>query len=298
MKQSVHGLLVIDKPGGMTSRAAVNRVQGWFPRGTRIGHAGTLDPLATGVLVVCLGQATRLTEYVQRMEKTYRACFLLGARSDTDDVEGKVMPVAVATPPAPAEAIHKLQAFVGEIAQVPPAYSAAKVTGRRAYDLARQGKAIDLQPRTVHIHAINLLAYDYPQLEIDVRCGKGTYVRSLARDLGERLGCGALIESLRRTRIGPFSVENAISVDLPGETARSQLLPISLAVADLPHVVLELPQIERLGHGQHVPLQKLAFESQEVAVFDPSNVLIGVATFDPIQQSLHADKILNLDQPR
>ena len=297
MKQSVHGLLVIDKPGGMTSRAAVNRLQGWFPRGTRIGHAGTLDPLATGVLVVCLGQATRLTEYVQRMEKTYRAGLLLGARSDTDDVEGQVIPLSVGSPPAPDDVVHKLQTFVGEIAQVPPAYSAAKITGRRAYDLARQGKAIDLQPRTVHIHAINLLAYDYPQLEIDVRCGKGTYVRSLARDLGERLGCGALIESLRRTRIGPFSVENAISVDLPGETARSQLLPISLAVADLPHVVLELPQIERLGRGQHVPLQKLAFESQEVAVFDPSNVLIGVATFDPIQQSLHAEKILNLVPP-
>ena len=297
MKQSVHGLLVIDKPGGMTSRAAVNRVQGWFPRGTRIGHAGTLDPLATGVLVVCLGQATRLTEYVQRMEKTYRAGLLLGARSDTDDVEGQVIPLSVGSPPAPDDVVHKLQTFVGEIAQVPPAYSAAKITGRRAYDLARQGKAIDLQPRTVHIHAINLLAYDYPHLEIDVRCGKGTYIRSLARDLGERLGCGALIESLRRTRIGPFFVENAISVDLPGETARSQLLPISLAVADLPHVVLELPQIERLGHGQHVPLQKLAFESQEVAVFDPSNVLIGVATFDPIQQSLHAEKILNLVPP-
>jgi tRNA pseudouridine55 synthase len=297
MKQTVHGLLMIDKPGGMTSRAAVNRVQGWFPRGTRIGHAGTLDPLATGVLVLCLGQATRLTEYIQRMEKIYRAGLLLGARSDTDDVEGQVTPVTVATTPAPDKVIHELQGFVGEIAQVPPAYSAAKVTGRRAYDLARQGQEIDLRPRTVHIYAINLLAYDYPHLEIEVRCGKGTYIRSLARDLGQRLGCGALIESLRRTRIGPFAVEDAISLDTAGETARSQLQPISLALADLPHLVLELPQIERLGQGQRIHFERLEFESAEVAVFDPSKVLIGVARFDPIQQTLHADKILHLDQP-
>jgi tRNA pseudouridine55 synthase len=293
MGLSVHGLLVIDKPGGMTSRDAVNRIQGWFPRGTRIGHAGTLDPLATGVLIVCIGQATRLTEYVQRMEKTYRARLLLGARSDTDDAEGQVTPLPGAKPPAPDEVVHQLQCFVGEIAQIPPAFSAAKVTGRRAYDLARQGQDVDLQPRTVHIHGIGLLAYDYPHLEIEVRCGKGTYIRSLARDLGERLGCGALIESLRRTRIEPFQVEDAIGLDLPGETARGHLLPTAQALHDLPRLVLETAEIERLRKGQRIHWHDSGL-GQELAIFDRNGVLIAVADFDPVQQTLHANKVLNL----
>src|ERR1043166_4448316 len=181
-----HGLLVVDKPGGITSRDAVDRAQRWFPKGTRIGHTGTLDPLATGVLVLCIGSATRLTEYVQRMAKTYRAGIVLGARSDTDDADGAITPVSDIRTPAAGEVQAALAAFVGNIAQVPPAFSAAKLGGRRAYDLARRGQDVSLAPRTVTIHGIDLLSYGFPQLEIEVRCGKGTYVRSLARDLGER----------------------------------------------------------------------------------------------------------------
>src|SRR5260370_23693033 len=189
------------------------------------------------------------------MQKPYRAGLLLGARSKTDDADGQVTPVAGALPLAREVVIRQLQAFVGAIAQVPPAYSAAKVSGRRAYDLARRGRNVDLQPRTVHIHAIDLWHYAYPHLEIEVRCGKGTYIRSLARDLGERLGCGALIESLRRTRIGHFHVEEAMSLDGGGEMARKSLLSLAQAVADLPHLLLELPQIERLRPGQRLPFQ-------------------------------------------
>jgi tRNA pseudouridine55 synthase len=296
MKQTLHGLLVIDKPGGLTSRAAVTRVQGWFPRGTRIGHAGTLDPLATGVLVCCLGQATRLTEYVQRMQKTYRAGLLLGARSDTDDAEGSITPVPGISVPT-LDGINKhLQEFLGAIDQVPPDYSAAKVTGRRAYELARQGKEVDLQARTVQVHGIDVLAYSYPHLEIEVRCGKGTYVRSLARDLGDRLGCGALIETLRRTRIGPFRVEDAIGLDLPGETARGHLLPVAQAVADLPRLVLETSEIDRLRQGRRIPYDSnLGKEIQEFAVFDDNDALVAVANFDPVQQTLHATKVLRMD---
>ena len=306
MKQSIHGLLVIDKPGGMTSRDAVNRVQGWFPRGTRIGHAGTLDPLATGVLVLCLGQATRLTEYVQRMEKTYRAGILLGARSDTDDADGQITPVA-AVPPTSEEMDRGLQEFVGAIEQVPPAFSAAKVTGRRAYDLAREGQEVDLQPRTVHIYGIELVRHAYPHLEIEVRCSKGTYIRSLARDLGERLGCGALIESLRRTRIGPFQVEDALQLDLPGDAVRARLLPIAWAVADLPRLVLAKSEIDRLRQGQTIPCHSPLKEGQELAIFDGNDDLLAVGEFDPITQTLHAGKVLNqgarsaseeLDSPR
>src|SRR5262249_38706790 len=249
MASSYHGLLVIDKPGGMTSRAAVDRAQGWFPRGTRIGHTGTLDPLASGVLVLCVGVATRLGEYVQRMEKVYRAGIRLGARSDTDDADGVVTPVAGAQLPDRALVEDVLRTFVGEVEQVPPAYSAAKVTGRRAYALARRGDDVQLAPRKVNIYDIRLLSYDYPQLELEVRCGKGTYIRSLARDVGERLGCGGLIESLRRTRVGPFRVEEAISVDMPGTAARTHLLPMAQALADLPRLLLESAKIDLLRQG-------------------------------------------------
>ena len=142
------GLLVLDKPGGVTSRDAVDRALRWFPRGTRIGHTGTLDPLATGVLVLCLGAATRLAEYVQRMSKTYRAGLRLGARSDTDDADGVVTPVDRRRRRLSTTVAAALAGFVGEIDQTPPAFSAAKVAGRRAYDLARQGLEVDLRPRS------------------------------------------------------------------------------------------------------------------------------------------------------
>src|SRR5262249_34880588 len=174
-----HGLLVLDKPGGVTSRDAVDRAQRWFPRGTRLGHTGTLDPLATGVLVLCVGSATRLTEYVHRMPKTYRAGVLLGARSDTDDADGTVTQVAVAAPPDLTAVRGRLDEFLGEIEQVPPAFSAAKVTGRRAYDLARRGDEVVLQPRKVQIYQIDVRGYAWPRLDLEVRCGKGTYIRSL-----------------------------------------------------------------------------------------------------------------------
>src|SRR5262249_37361136 len=166
-----HGLLVIDKPGGITSRAAVDRALRWFPRGTRMGHTGTLDPLATGVLVLCLGAATRLTEHVQRMGKTYRTGLGLGTRSDTADADGAATTVAGAPPAEPAAVAAALAGFVGTVAQVPPAYSAAKVTGRRAYDLARQGRDVTLPARPVQIHGIDVLRYEYPLLELEVRCG-------------------------------------------------------------------------------------------------------------------------------
>jgi tRNA pseudouridine55 synthase len=290
----LHGLLVLDKPGGITSRDVVDRVQRWFPRGTRIGHAGTLDPLATGVLVLCIGQATRLTEYVQRMSKTYRASLLLGARSDTDDADGTITPTAVAQPPDQGTVQAALERFIGEVDQVPPAHSAAKVAGRRAYDLARRGKAVALRPRRVSIHGIDLLAYVYPRMEIEVRCGKGTYIRSLARDLGEHLGCGALVETLRRTRIGPFMERDAMPLDADAARAREQLLPLAAAVADLPRVVLAAPDLTRLAQGQSVPRagNEGPTDMDEVAVFDAEGHLAAVAAVDQGGRLLRPVKVL------
>lgn len=279
-----HGLLVLDKPGGLTSRDAVNRAQRWFPRGTKLGHTGTLDPLATGVLVLCVGAATRLAEYVQRMEKEYSAGIRLGARSDTDDADGTLTPAMVESPPDRAAVERALREFIGEIEQVPPAYSAAKVTGQRAYDLARRGEDVSLQARPVHIYAITVLAYEYPHLKLDVRCGKGTYIRSLARDLGERLGCGGYIETLRRTRVGPFTAEAAVSLDVVVAEARARLLPAAAAVAELPRLELSAEEIARLRQGQAVRLPPArAAPELEVAVFDTKGALLAVACVEGAQ---------------
>jgi tRNA pseudouridine55 synthase len=263
-----------------------------------MGHSGTLDPLATGVLVLCLGRATRLAEYVQRMAKTYRAGLLLGARSDTDDADGTVTPVAGARPPDPAALAAGVAGLVGAIEQVPPAYSAAKVTGQRAYDLARAGRDVTLQARRVQVHGIDVLRYDYPQLEVEVRCGKGTYIRSLARDLGERLGCGSLVAVLRRTRVGPFRADDAVTLETGPATARSRLLPPEMAVAELPRVTLAERELQRLRNGQAVPLPgEPAGEAgtdteAEVAVFSPAGALMAVAVLDRTRRLVRPGKVL------
>jgi tRNA pseudouridine55 synthase len=272
---ALNGLLVIDKPGGMTSRAAVDRALGWFPRGTRLGHTGTLDPLATGVLVLGVGAATRLTEYVQDMDKTYEAGIRLGVRSTTDDADGEVTAVENATPPSAADVDRCLRAFVGAVEQVPPAFSAAKLTGRRAYDLARRGHAVDLAPREVKIYDIAVRGYQYPTLSIEVRCGKGTYIRALARDLGDRLGCGALIEALRRTRVGPFRVEDAVPLDCDAASVLRRLLPMTLALSNVPRVNLTDAEARRWRHGQEIFCGEAPLDG-EVAVFDAEGALLGV----------------------
>jgi tRNA pseudouridine55 synthase len=289
--KSLHGLLVIDKPAGITSRDAVNRVQRWLPRGTRIGHTGTLDPLATGVLVLCIGNATRLAEYVQRMPKTYRAEIVLGARSDTDDADGTITPSPAVAPPNPAEVAEQLQTFVGTIDQVPPAYSAAKVTGRRAYSIARQGQDVELAPRSVTIYRIDVLDYAFPKLRVDVICGRGTYIRALARDLGERLGCGGYIAALRRTRVGGFDLAAALPVDADAATARQSLLPTAMAVAELPRCVLGAAEIARLRQGQAVPLGDCQ-AAGDVALFDERGELVGVGAVDAAAGVVRPLKVL------
>jgi tRNA pseudouridine55 synthase len=261
-------LLVIDKPGGITSRAALDRAQRWFPRGTALGHTGTLDPLATGVLVLCVGRATRLAEYVQRMSKTYDAVFHLGATSDSDDADGTITPHAVSEVPSREAVEEALRGFLGAIEQVPPAYSAAKVAGQRAYALARRGRAPELAPRRVQVHRIAVMDYPYPRLALRIDCGKGTYIRSLARDLGARLGCGAYVEWLRRTRVGPFAAAAAITPEASAEEALAHLLPLSAAVAELPSVTLADDDIVRLRHGRRVPIAPLGGDATTVAVLD------------------------------
>jgi tRNA pseudouridine55 synthase len=248
----MNGWLLIDKPSGITSRDAVNRVQRWFPKSTRIGHTGTLDPRATGLLVLCIGSATRLAEYVQEQGKCYLSQFLLGATSDSDDADGEILETANATAVTEEAVRAALQSFLGEIMQVPPGYSAVKVDGRRAHKIARAGKTPDLKPRPVTIELIDVRGYNWPFLDLEISCGKGTYIRSLARDLGQQLGCGGLVQSLRRTQVGAFHVADAISLDASREHARDRLLPMDQALLSLTRVELPAGNALKFVQGQRI----------------------------------------------
>lgn len=220
------GWLVLDKPAGLTSRDAVNVVQRWFPRGMKLGHTGTLDPLATGVLVLCLGRATKLADVVQGMGKEYRTVIRLGATSTSDDADGEVTETPDPKVPTEAAVREALTAFVGVIEQLPPAVSALKVNGVRAHELARAGKPVDVKPRPVRVDSVELLRYEWPELELLISCGKGTYVRSIARDLGVKLGVGGLVQALRRTRVGPFTTDKSANLDLAPDQGRARVLPL------------------------------------------------------------------------
>lgn len=225
------GLLLIDKPEGPTSmdvcRAVRRRlVAAGAPKRVKVGHAGTLDPLATGLLVVLVGKATRLCDRYMAGEKRYLAGVDLSRTSATDDREGPIHEVENPAPPTLDAIRAALPRFVGAIMQAPPAFSAVKVGGERAYRLARKNKAPTLSPRPVVIHAVDIVEYAWPILRLDVRCGKGVYIRSLARDLGAVLGVGGMLHSLRRTRVGPFSVDGAAPLEtLPARLSQSDLLP-------------------------------------------------------------------------
>lgn len=275
MTNEYHGLLVLDKPGGITSRDAVNRVQDWFPRRTRIGHTGTLDPLATGVLVVCIGNATRLAEFVQGMDKTYHTTIVFGARSDSDDADGLITPTADVTPIEETVVRTVACRFIGDIAQRPPAYSAIKIDGKRAHDLARRGDQVEIAARAVTIYAIDVLRYVWPELDLEIRCGKGTYIRSLARDLGEHLGCGAYVKTLRRTRVGPFHADDAVSLDANATDVQARLLPSAAAVAHLPAIRLADEQIARLRQGQTIPIAD-ANDTPACSLFDGRERLVAI----------------------
>lgn len=223
-------MLIVDKPVGPSSMAVCARIRGALraggaPRRVKVGHGGTLDPLASGVLVVLCGKATPLCNRVMAGQKRYEARIDLSAFATTDDLEGERTPVEVAAPPTIESIGEAIRGFVGEVMQRPPAYSAMKVGGRRAYALARQGQTVELEARPVRIHGIELRAYEWPYVDVDIQCGKGVYIRSLARDLGHALGTGGSLAALRRTAVGRCTIENAITMaDLPRSMTRADLL--------------------------------------------------------------------------
>jgi tRNA pseudouridine55 synthase len=253
--ETLSGILNVNKPAGLTSRDVVNRVERMLGR-AKCGHAGTLDPLATGVLVVCVGQATRLIQYVQQMPKHYRAVFLLGRRSATDDVEGEVEVIEGSAAPTRAEIEAALPKFLGDIQQRPPAHSAIMVGGKRAYHLARRGEEFELAARPVSIYRLEVLRYEYPQLEMAIECGSGTYVRSLGRDLAEAVGTAGVMAALERTAIGPFRVEDGVNPDvLTAEIAMEKLQPPLAALQSLPRIDLTPAQLLELRHGRPIAVR-------------------------------------------
>jgi len=269
------GLLNIDKPTGVTSRDVVDHLQEIL-RPLKVGHAGTLDPLASGVLVVCVGQATRLIGYIQQMPKRYEGTFLLGRTSDTEDIEGSVTELTEPPRPTREQIQAALPALVGEILQRPPAYSAIKVHGQRAYHLARRGQAVELEPRRVVVHAIQIVAYEYPKLVLDIQCGGGTYVRSLGRDLAVSLGTAAVMSALERTAIGRFRLEDACQPHaLDAENVAAHVLSPLLAVKHLPTLKLNSDEVARVASGLTIRSSRRQ-SAPEIAAVDPAGQLAAI----------------------
>ena len=268
------GLLNLYKPSGITSRDAVNRVQR-LVRPTKIGHTGTLDPLADGVLLVTLGQATRLTAHLQQLPKRYRAVFLLGRASDTEDIEGHVVLHDAAVRPSLAELQQVLPRFLGQIAQRPPAYSALKIAGQRAYRLARAGQPVELAPRLVHIDELEIEAYDYPALTLQIGCGSGTYVRSLGRDLARAVGTEAVMAALTRTAIGPLTVQQAVRSEQLEQSPLEQhiLNPLSV-LTELTPTTLSAAEQQRIARGQSI--ERPASIQDELAATDAHGQLLAL----------------------
>ena len=292
------GIVVLFKPKGETSRTTLNRLQ-WAVRLhhgqkrmlPRVGHAGTLDPLAEGVLVACVGEATKLIEVIQLLPKRYIGTFQLGVTSDTEDAEGTITTLPNPPQPTPDQLQEATSRFVGRILQRPPAYSALKVAGKRAYHLARQGKHVELVAREIDVYQIRLTAYNYPVFQLEIECGSGTYVRSIGRDIGETIGSGAIMTALTRESIGPFTLANALPPSLlndpQSDTWRTHLLPLECGVSHLPRVNLDAQTTARILMGQAVRQEEIPGLQKNVAhdsttgahlcaAFSPANQLVSL----------------------
>jgi tRNA pseudouridine55 synthase len=262
IKNVVSGVLVVDKPVGLTSHDVVQIIR----RGTgirRAGHTGTLDPRASGVLVVLIGPAVRLSEYVSASDKRYQATIRLGSSTDTFDAEGRITSSASVENISEERFEEILDQYVGEIEQVPPPYSAIKVGGRKAYEMAREGEEVNLEPRLIQVYSLELLEWDSPEAVVDVFCSSGTYVRSLANDLGNALGVGAHLVGLRRTKSGRFTLRDAVPLRRLQESFIAgdwykYLIPAAEALAEWPMVELDGDQVELVRHGHRVPAESEA----------------------------------------
>ena len=263
--KAIHGWIIIDKPGGLSSNAVVGRVRR-LTGAAKVGHAGTLDPMATGVLPMALGEATKIVSYLMDGAKAYRFTVRWGEQRDTDDAEGEVVATSDARP-AKEQILVVLGNFIGDIEQVPPVFSAIKIEGKRAYALARADQAPEMKPRTIHIEDLKLLSVvDADHAEFEAVSGKGAYMRSLARDLGTALGTVGHIAQLRRIAVGPFDEKQAISLDKLESLRHSaplseHLLPVETVLDDIPALALTETEARKLSQGQAIPVLPVASRS-------------------------------------
>ncbi|HWR66640.1 MAG TPA: tRNA pseudouridine(55) synthase TruB [Bellilinea sp.] len=292
---SISGVLVVDKPVGLTSHEVVQIIR----RGTyirRAGHTGTLDPRASGVLVVLLGPAVRLSEYVSASDKRYQAVILLGKTTDTYDADGRVLSSNPVDNITEAQFEETLQQFVGEIEQVPPPYSAIKIKGRKAYEMAREGEEFDLQPRKINVYSLELLEWAPPEAVIDVYCSSGTYIRSLANDLGKMLGCGAHLVGLRRTKSGRFTLRDAVPLRKLRESFDDgswyqYVIPAAEALSDWPSIELTEANVDAIRHGHRVPGEAGVGKMARGISLDGE--LVALLEFDPSSNEWQPKKVFN-----
>jgi tRNA pseudouridine55 synthase len=257
--RNISGVLLLDKPIGMTSNKALQEVK-FLYKAAKAGHTGSLDPLATGLLPICFGEATKLSAFLLDADKRYRVRVKLGETTTTADAEGEILETKDPSGVSEADLRQALESFKGEQQQLPPMYSAIKHQGERLYKLARQGVEVEREPRTIHIHALELLSFDLPEFELDVHCTKGTYVRTLAEDIGKQLGCGAHVIGLRRTGVGPYDDQSMLTLeavqsafgDKRFEEMDNWLLPLESALSQWPEVKLTPDAAFYMQQGQPI----------------------------------------------
>ncbi|MGO9134077.1 MAG: tRNA pseudouridine(55) synthase TruB [Methylovirgula sp.] len=275
----VNGWVVLDKPVGMTSTHAVSRLKRLF-NAKKAGHAGTLDPLASGILPVAFGEATKTVPFVQDGEKSYRFTIRWGAETDSDDADGKITERSDLRPEREA-ILAALPQFTGTILQKPPIYSAIKIAGERAYDLARDGETPDLAPRPVTIHALSLVESEPDAAVFEAHCGKGTYVRAIARDLGRVLGCYGHVSALRRTRVGPFTEADAIPLAVLMEAPPPDALrSVAAGLTEIPQIAVDRESAARLRRGQSILLRGRDMPAEGAAFASCGGVVVAVGAIE------------------
>ena len=284
--RDIHGVFLLDKPQGMSSNDIMQKVKRIF-QANKAGHTGALDPLATGMLPICLGEATKFSQFLLDADKRYLVTAKLGERTDTSDAEGQIVEtheVKVKTP----EILTALEQFRGDILQVPTMFSALKHNGKPLYEYARQGITVEREARPITIFELNFIEYNAPYLTLEVHCSKGTYIRTLVDDLGEVLGCGAHVTMLRRTAVADYPTEKMLDWNTLQALAEPQdlslldalLLPIDTAVAKLPALTLNESQTQGIGFGQRIKFDNLNRLQGQVRLFSHENRFLGVAVID------------------
>ena len=293
----IHGIVLLDKPAGISSNRALQKVRGMFGA-RKAGHTGSLDPFATGMLPVCLGEASKTAAFMLNASKRYHATALLGEATTTGDVEGEVIQTCPLPDMNPENLAQTLQRFVGEIEQVPPMYSALKHEGKPLYEYARAGITIERPARTVFIHQLDILDWQPPRLKFDVHCSKGTYIRTLAEDIAAALGCCAHLVELRRTLVEPFDKHSMHTMAQLQEAQErgellEMLLPVDAGLPDWPRVDLDEIQQAKFKHGQQFPFANDGSHNSKVRVYGPQGCLLGLADYSS-NGNLQPSRVFNL----